>query len=121
MGLRTSTLACPVSSLLSDTSNCLFANQYPVLDQRINNDDSFAQVILGADDKHLNFRSCVGVTLKDNQEAVITLGNRVHCKNWFGKFYMRAIHTVHHQYIAPTMLKRAADYVITRMSWQDIP
>jgi hypothetical protein len=114
LGLRTSPLGCPVSSLLSPNTNNLFACQYPVLDQDINAADTCAQVILGADDKHLSFRSCVGIDIAGNDKLSITLGTRVHCKNLFGKFYMAAIDYTHRHYITPAMLRAAADYAIAQ-------
>jgi len=113
IGLRTSPLGCPVSSLLSPRANNLFANQYPVLDQEIDATDTLAQVILGVNDKHLSFRSCISVEVVPSQ-VVFTLGTRVHCKNWFGKFYMSVINRVHRSYISPTMLRRAVDYVVVQ-------
>ncbi len=115
LGLRTSTLGCPVSSLLSKGSDKIFAGKYPVLDQRIAADNSTAEVILGADDKHLSFRACVSVKVIDDRKAEITLGNRVLCKNKFGEFYITAIDAVHRRYVSPTMLRMAADYAITQM------
>ena len=109
LGLRTSPLGCPVSSLLSPRADHFFAGQYPVLDQSVNDNAGTAQVILGADDKHLSFRSCVGVTLTGGG-AEITLGTRVHCKNGFGRFYMAAIDLTHRHYVTPAMLRRAVDY-----------
>ena len=114
LGLRTSPLGCPVSSLLSPNKTQLFAGQYPVLDQLIDRLDRRAQVILGADDKHLIFRSCVGVEIVDAHHAEITLGTRVHCKNFFGRFYMAAIDFVHRHYITPTMLRLAVEYAVVR-------
>jgi len=116
LGLRTSPLGCPVSSLLSDDRANLFANQYPVLDQRVEQDDMRAQVILGAKDKHLIFRSCVSVDLIGQDNAQITLGTSVKCKNAFGHFYMAAISLVHRKYISPTMLRRATDYLISKIT-----
>ncbi|MEZ0261497.1 MAG: DUF2867 domain-containing protein [Alphaproteobacteria bacterium] len=116
LGLRTSPLGCPVSSLLSPNTSNLFANQYPVLDQRVNSDDTRAEVILGADDKHLTFRSCVGVEIKGAGQADITLGTRVSCKNNFGRFYMAVIDYTHRKYITPSMLRRAVDYAIARQT-----
>lgn len=115
-GLRTSPLGCPVSSLLSNNMSNLFAGQYPVLDQHIDDTDTRAEVILGADDKHLTFRSCVGVEVVSQNHIKVTLGTRVHCKNLFGKFYMAVIDYVHRHYISPTMMRRAADYVISRVA-----
>lgn len=110
IGLRTSPLGCPVSSLLSAQRDQLFDRRYPVLDQCVDRDDRRAQVILGADDKHLIFRSCVGVQWLDGQRVVITLGTRVHCKNLFGRLYMAAIQRVHRAYIAPNMLRMAVEH-----------
>ncbi len=112
LGLRTSSLGCPVSSLLLENQENLFANRYPVLDQHIDNRDRIAQVVLGADDKHLKFRSCISVHIIDDETVEITLGSRVHCKNLFGRFYMSAIDYVHRNYVSPTMLRKAVDYVI---------
>lgn len=109
LGLRTSPLGCPVSSLLSDDRRNLFAGRYPVLDKSVNDADGVAQVLLGADDKHLIFRSCVGVE-KIEGAVRLTLGTSVLCKNPFGRFYMAAIAQVHRRYISPTMLRRAAEY-----------
>lgn len=115
LGLRTSPLGCPVSSLLSEDMRNLFANKFPVLDQKIEEDGSVAQVILGADDKHLQFRSCVGVEIVAPRHIKVTLGTRVHCENSFGRFYMHVIDYVHRHYITPTMLRRASDYVVFQM------
>ena len=110
IGLRTSPLGCPVSSLLSTERDNLFDSRQPVLDQSVDADDCRAQVVLGADDKHLVFRSCIGVQLFDGKRIEITLGTRVHCKNLFGRLYMAAIQGVHRAYIAPNMLRMAAEY-----------
>ncbi|MBI1216444.1 MAG: DUF2867 domain-containing protein [Alphaproteobacteria bacterium] len=115
LGLRTSPLGCPVSSLLSPKTDRLFAGQYPVLDQKIDADDSFAQVILGVIDKHLMFRSCVSVRKTGDDSAEILLGTRVHCKNAFGRFYMASIDYVHRRYVAPLMLRLAVDYAVTQL------
>ncbi len=112
LGLRTSPLGCPVSSLLSESKKNLFANKYPVLDQVVNDKDTRAQVILGADDKHLKFRSCVGVKIVSDTKIEISLGTRVHCNNLFGKFYMLVIDYVHRNYITPTMLRRAVEFAV---------
>ena len=104
-GLRTSDLGCPVSSLLSDDKSRLFAGQFPVLEQAIT--PQHAQVVLGADDKHLRFRSCVGVEIIDQHTVQFTLGTRVQCKNRFGQLYMTLIHGVHLGYVVPAMLERA--------------
>ncbi|MFZ6675076.1 DUF2867 domain-containing protein [Undibacterium sp. Xuan67W] len=116
MGLRTSSLGCPVSSLLSQRSTSLFDNRYPVLNQHINDSHTRAQVILGANDKHLIFRSCVGVEVINPQRIVVTLGTRVHCKNFFGRFYMAVINRTHRSYVTPTMLRFAVEHALPYIS-----
>jgi hypothetical protein len=111
MGLRTSPLGCPVSSLLGDDRSNLFANQYPVLDQLTDLDGQQVQVVLGANDKHLLFRSCIGVVKTASGQVDITLGTSVTCKNGFGHFYMAAISLVHRKYVTPTMLRNATDFL----------
>ncbi|UUZ57171.1 DUF2867 domain-containing protein [Massilia sp. H-1] len=111
IGLRTSPLGCPVSSLLSpDTSNLFMPSRFPVLDQSVDAHNLRAQVILGANDKHLVFRSCVGVTIIDGSRVQFTLGTRVRCKNLFGRFYMAAIDRVHRAYVTPMMLSTAVGH-----------
>lgn len=113
-GLRTSPLGCPVSSLLAkDTTMTLFANRFPVLDQAISVDGSRAQVLLGANDKHLRFRSCIGVERLGPTRVALTMGTRVRCLNWFGHLYMGAISLVHRKYISPRMLVAATEHLLT--------
>lgn len=110
LGLRTSPLGCPVSSLLNDAPQ-RFAGRHPVLAQSVDAGDRYAQVVLGADDKHLSFRSCVGVELLPGGTARVSLGTRVRNRNLFGAFYMRAIDRTHRAYVAPTMLRMAASHL----------
>ena len=112
LGLRTSPLGCPVSSLLSPDTRHLFGNRFPVLAQRTCAQGTQAEVILGADDKHLQFRSCVTVTVVDPHHMDVMLGTRVHCKNLFGRFYMAAIDLAHRRYVTPTMLRLAVEYAV---------
>lgn len=112
LGLRTSPLGCPVSSLLSKQREHVFANRFPVLEQFTNADDSFSQVILGADDKHLKFRSCVGAKMINAHCVEFTLGTRVQCSNLFGRFYMAAIDRVHRAYVTPAMLRMAVEHAM---------
>ncbi len=83
--------------------------------QEINTEDTFAQVLLGADDKHLKFRSCVAIKKKNDTNFNIILGTSVHCNNLFGKIYINSIDLIHRKYITPSMLKRAADYMILQL------
>lgn len=107
--LRTSPLGCPVSSLLSPDRDNLFAGRFAVLDQAVDPRGMHAQVLLGADDRHLRFRSCVGVRIAGDQ-ARITLGTRVQARNLFGRFYMACIEGVHRRYVSPAMLCLAVEH-----------
>lgn len=111
--LRTSPLGCPVSSLLSGGCSRMFAGKYPVLDQSVDAHDQYAQVVLGADDRHLRFRSCVGVRVSGD-EIHVTLGTRVQCTNIFGCFYMAVIAGAHRNYVSPAMLGMAVDHAVER-------
>lgn len=111
-GLRTSPLGCPVSSLLSATGQDTFADRFPVLVQRVDAADTRAEVILGADDKHLAFRSCVGVERLSDGGMRCTLGTRVRTCNGFGRFYMAVVDPIHRGYIVPTMLRQAVDHAV---------
>jgi hypothetical protein len=110
--LRTSPLGCPVSSLLSPCSEQTFVGRFPVLAQHVDASGASAQVILGADDRHLRFRSCVGVEILPSGQAVVTLGTRVQSTNLFGHVYMALIDHVHRNYVSPTMLQLAVDHAV---------
>jgi hypothetical protein len=112
--LRTSPLGCPASSLLSTDGGRLFCGKYPVLDQLVDPRGQRAEVLLGADDRHLRFRSCVGVRLV-GEDAHVTLGTRVQYRNGFGRFYMAAIDRVHRGYISPAMLGMAVEHAQRRL------
>jgi hypothetical protein len=115
--LRTSPLGCPVSSLLGKSENVFGKHrQFPVKNQFSSPSGLQTQVTLGADDKHLVFRSVVAVKLvpkdaneplKDIMEVHVTLSNRVKCKNYFGRFYMWFIHYGHENLIMPPLLQQA--------------
>ncbi|HSX62331.1 MAG TPA: DUF2867 domain-containing protein, partial [Tahibacter sp.] len=110
--LRTSPLGCPVSSLLSTEPPRRFAARFAVLDERIGAADRSAEVLLGADDRHLCFRSSVRVQIRDDGGLRFSLSTRVHCRNAFGRFYMASIDRVHRHYIAPAMLQLAAAWAL---------
>jgi len=112
--LRTSPLGCPASSLLSSDGGRLFCGRFPVLDQLVDPLGQRAEVLLGADDRHLRFRSCVGVRFVGD-DAHITLGTRVQYRNRFGRFYMSAIDRVHRGYISPAMLGMAVEHAQRRL------
>lgn len=110
MKLRTSPMGCPVSSLLSSDSGELYAGRFSVLGQETG--DRFAQVLLGADDRHLVFRSCVRVQMRDDGSVEVSLGTRVQTRNMFGRLYMAAIEPTHRRYVAPTLLRMAVDHAL---------
>jgi uncharacterized protein DUF2867 len=121
LGLRTSPLGCPVSSLLGPRDDRqLFAGRFPVLAQACDSNGRRAQVVLGADDKHLRFRSCVGVEIGDDGRVTFSIGTRVRCTNLFGRFYMAAIDRVHRAYVTPTLLRLAADHAICSLTACDM-
>jgi len=119
LGLRTSRLGCPVSSLLSRHGEEMFAGRFPVLAQFVDAGDAHAQVLLGADDKHLRFRSCAGVQILSDGRVVFSLGTRVACKNGFGHFYMGSIERTHRRYVAPAMLRMAVDHAIRTITHEN--
>jgi hypothetical protein len=109
LGLRTSPLGCPVSSLLAASAAAIFDGRFPVHAQRMSADGRQAQVLLGADDKHLVFRSCVGVRLLDDGGVEFSLSDRVACSNLFGRLYMSLIARTHRRVVAPALLAHAVD------------
>ena len=108
--LRTSPLGCPVSSLLGPAQGTLFDNRFPVHGSRIDRESNLAEVILGADDKHVSFRTLVRIDASSDPPT-LTLANRVFSKNLFGKLYMAIIDSTHRRYVAPELLRHAAAYL----------
>ena len=119
LGLRTSPLGCPVSSLLSRRAGETFGGRFPVFAQAV--DARLAQVILGADDKHLRFRSCVAVRIVDDAQIELSLGTRVHCKNLFGHIYIALIERVHRHHVSPAMLRLATEHAFVREGVRSSP
>ena len=116
--LRTSSLGCPVSSLLSTERCNLFQDKFPVLGQSVDCRGLHAQVLLGADDRHLRFRSCVGVRMQGD-DVRITLATRVQYRNWFGRLYMASIDQVHRNYVSPAMLGMAVEHAMAQVQVVD--
>lgn len=110
--LRTSPLGCPVSSLLSEDRSQVFASRFPVLGQLVDSEDRSAEVLLGADDRHLRFRSCVRVERLDDGRVRVSLGTRVRTHNAFGRFYMAMIDRTHRRYISPALLRMAVAHAL---------
>lgn len=122
LGLRTSPLACPVSSLLSDPAGAtLFAGRFPVLALREHPSGSTVEVVLGADDKHLRFRSCVGVERRADGSATVSLGTRVQTHNGWGLAYMALIDRTHKRYVSPTILRLAVDHAVREVQDRATP
>ena len=119
--LRTSPLGCPVSSLLAKDDGPRFDGRFPVLAQRIDASGRRAQVLLGADDRHLRFRSCVGVEILPGGDVVVTLGTRVQCLNRFGRIYMAMIDRVHRGYVSPALLRPAVEHALETLAPAPLP
>ena len=119
LGLRTSPLGCPVSSLLSPHAETKFDGRFPVFAQMT--DTQHAQVILGADDKHLRFRSSVAVRIVDGAHIELTLGTRVHCRNLFGHIYIALIERVHRHHVGPAMLRLATEHAFVHKPVRSSP
>ena len=64
------------------------------------------EVVLGEDDKHLNFR--VSLFLKQQTQEPskkdLTVSTTVHYNNWFGRLYFLPVRPFH-KLIVPVMLK----------------
>ncbi len=111
LGLRRSSLGCPVSSLLGPQDAECFAGRYPVIAQSGRAGQREITVLLGADDRHLRFRTCVGVRVLDHAQVEVIFGTQVQCLNPFGHLYLKIIDSVHRRYVAPTMLRAAVQTV----------
>jgi len=105
LGLRTARLGCPVSSLANQDTPEWFLQRFPVLAQQ--HDGQSAQVILGADDRHLRFRSCVCVRIEADGVIEVSLSTRVQCRNAFGHAYMAVVDPVHRHFVGPQLLSAA--------------
>jgi len=64
------------------------------------------EVILGEDDKHLNFRVSLFFEQQTNgsEKKELTITTTVEFNNWFGRFYFMPVRPFH-KLIVPTMLK----------------
>ncbi len=109
--LRRSSLGCPVSSLGNSSSSERFNGRHPVMAHESEPTDRRVQVMLGADDRHLAFRTNVAVEIGADDTLSISLANRVSCHNEFGRFYMKMIDQVHRRYVSPKLLRTAIGQV----------
>lgn len=64
------------------------------------------EVILGEDDKHLNFRISLflNTSLTDQSKKDLTISTVLEFNNWFGRLYFLPVRPFH-KFIVPTMLK----------------
>jgi len=62
------------------------------------------EVILGEDDKHLNFRISITVERLNGDNKKVTLSTWVHFNNFFGKLYFIPVKPFH-KLIVPSMMK----------------
>lgn len=64
------------------------------------------EVVLGEDDKHLNFRISLFLdqSLTDKSRKDLTISTTVEFNNWFGRLYFLPVRPFH-KFIVPTMLK----------------
>ncbi len=63
------------------------------------------EVILGEDDKHLNFRVSLYIERTNNvDKKLLTISTTVSFNNWFGRLYFLPVRPFH-KLIVPTMLK----------------
>lgn len=104
--LRTSNIGCPVSSLLDREATMRFAGIYPVR-QIVHDDADRAEIVLGADDRHLRFRTSISVERLDDGGMHITMTTAVQTSNRFGRIYMRLVDPFHRRWIAPAILDAA--------------
>jgi hypothetical protein len=66
------------------------------------------ELILGEDDKHLDFRASVLLrSLSDDRDDEVVLTTVVHCHNLFGRIYLRVI-SPFHRLVVRSNLARAA-------------
>lgn len=128
LGLRTSPIGCPASSLVSDADGSKQRRgKYTVLNQWAGWDEARGQyateVLLGANDKHLDFRSTVRVEYAlggprgSDDTLECSLGNLVSTQGdslWrkFGAVYLAVIEPAHQRAIAPGMLANAVDWAL---------
>lgn len=64
------------------------------------------EVVLGEDDKHLNFRVSLFLasSVTDQSKKVLTISTTVKFNNWFGRLYFLPVRPFH-RFIVPTMLR----------------
>jgi hypothetical protein len=93
------------------TARLLQANTGPARAPRIGMFRIYAthpdEIILGEDDRHLDFRISVLLQPRENLQPRLVVSTVVHCHNVLGRIYLALIGPFHRM-IVPGMLKRAA-------------
>lgn len=117
--LRTSEIGCPVSSLLSQDPALRFAGRHPVL-AVLHDTASRAEVLLGADDRHLRFRTRVAVQRQADGTMRVTMATGVQTLNRFGRFYMRVVDPVHRRWIAPAILQASVAHALEHAAFSPV-
>ncbi|MFN8309863.1 MAG: DUF2867 domain-containing protein [Chitinophagales bacterium] len=102
LGLKTSNNSVDRTALLANFK-CEVGQQFGLFQVFEKNDE---EVILGTDDKHLNFRVSLHVANAVHQHnlRVATVSTVVHFNNVFGRLYFLPVRPFH-QLIVPAMLK----------------
>lgn len=65
------------------------------------------RVVMGMDDKHLDFRVSVDITRRETGEQDVSVATAVKTHNWLGRTYLATIMPFH-RIIVPAMLAQAA-------------
>ncbi len=104
--LRQSSIGCPVSSLLESEAGLRFAGIHPVR-QIVRDDARHAAVVLGADDRHLVFRTSMEVERLVDGRMRISMTTSVQTRNRLGRIYMCLVDPLHRRWIAPAILDAA--------------
>ncbi|MBC7383979.1 MAG: DUF2867 domain-containing protein [Bacteroidia bacterium] len=75
-------------------------------------DNTDQEIILGEDDKHLNFRVSLFLenNSKDPSKKTITISTTITYNNWLGRFYFLPVKPMH-QIIVPAMLSGIVKYL----------
>lgn len=60
-------------------------------------------IVLGADDRHLDFRALIGVRVDGSGRRELFAVTTVHCHNRFGRFYLAAIAPFHRSIVKANM------------------
>lgn len=100
LGLRNALVA----PLGLKTGKSITRPRFPVLSSNPN------RVVLGLDDKHLDFRLVVEVVATSGSNAAAVATTYVRTHNWLGRLYL-AVVTPFHRIIVPAVLRRAVETV----------